>query len=255
VEVNGVWYKTEKELLHVFKCCKQALHLQYATRHINDTNDANFKWMWALILGHTRGASKIQGAETFRFTRDGTIYLVDAQGEPLKDTKGKWVTVGKDGLVHNRFRTSDVQPYRTKVAKVMRELVSDQVQQVRYNAGAQGQGKQVHVGHGFDGTDPFGAMVIRFMMENGFTAPCHMEHIAIERVSANSGNFQLSAGPELEFKWKEFHRKHAVMAIQDAHQNLSNNYKDKRKLWALEEKGEVGTTTTHKHPCPMKKRN
>lgn len=232
VEVASRLY-TEKSLLSEFETRKHSLYEKFSTKRI-DSNDPDFVWMWELIQGHYRGQSKTNGAYTFRLTKRQDIYLVDATGAPLKDGRGKWVHVGKDGLVKNRFRTSDVAPLRQKVFKVMRDLVSDQVHQVRVDAGACGLGKDLHVGHGFGGSDPFGAMVVNFLKENGWPSPVRVEDLSIERVSSNSGSFKLSGGADLEKKWQEYHRKHSNMQMQESFANLSDNYNNKRKLWEVE---------------------
>ena len=232
VEIANRLY-TEKSLLSEFETRKHKLFEKFSTRRI-DQSDPNFVWMWELIQGHSRGSSKTEGACTFRLTKQRAMYLVDVTGAPLKDQRGGWVHVGKDGLVKNRFRANDVTPLRQKVFKVMRDLVADQVQQVRIDAGAHGLGTQLHVGHGFGGSDPFGAMVVNFLKENGWKQPVRVEDVAIERVSSNSGSFRLAGGTDLEKRWQDYHRKHANMQMQDGFSNLSDNYKNKRKLWEVE---------------------
>lgn len=233
-------YWSAAELLKAFESKKSTLVEGYGTRVINDA-DSNLRWMWALIQGHSRGAEKIGKATTFRLTKRGDIYLVGPTGEPHKDARGKWVHVGKDGLVRNRFRTTDVTPYRQKVFKVMRDLVRNQTSAFREEAGAVGMGCNVHVGHSEDA--PFGAMIIEFMKEEGFPEPCLVEHLIIERVSHNSGDFRLFGDNKVYedkettgSRWQEYHRKHAQLFMQPARDNLSDNYNNKRTLWHLEGK-------------------
>ena len=235
VEVCGRFYLNEKILEEAFKAHRFRLHSTYGKRVI-DRNDPDYKWMWELIQGHARGKKKTTGAVTFRFRADGAIYLVAASGEPLKvvGRSSDWVYVGIHGLVNNRFRQNDVVPYRQKVFKVMRDLVADQVREFRVSSAAQGLGKELHVGHGADGSDPFGAMVVKFLISHGL--PARVEDIEIERVALNSGDYKLSMGDEMEGKWKAFHRKEAKLWMQDARANLSDNFNNKRKLWELEEK-------------------
>ena len=231
--VNGDLYWSTAELLKAFESKKSTLMVEYETRVIN-TTDINFKWMWALIQGHSRGSEKIGEATTFRLTKRGDIYLVGKRGEPHKDARGKWVHVGKDGLVRNRFRTTDVTPYRQKVFKVMRDLVCDQTSAFRKKANAVGTGYDLHVGHSEDA--PFGALVIKFLYAHGWPTPCLVEDLVIERVSPDSGNYKLAMGASLEKLWQEYHSKHAKLFMQPARDNLSDNYNNKRTLWQLEGK-------------------
>lgn len=226
-------YWSAAELLKAFESKKSTLVEGYGTRVINDA-DSNFRWMWALIQGHSRGAEKIGKATTFRLTKRGDIYLVGPTGEPHKDARGKWVHVGKDGLIRNRFRTTDVTPYRQKVFKVMRDLVRDQTSAFREEAGAVGMGCDLHVGHSEDA--PFGALIIDFIYANGWPEPCLVEDLVIERVSPDSGDYKLAMGVSCEKLWQEYHREHAKLFMQPARDNLSDNYKNKRTLWHLEGK-------------------
>ncbi len=237
-DVNGDLYWSAAELLKAFESKKSTLVKTYGTRVI-DRRDVNFKWMWVLIQGHSRGAEKVGKATTFRLTRRGDIYLVGTTGEPLKDARGKWVHVGKDGLVCNRFRTTDVTPYRQKVFKVMRDLVQDQISEFREKASATGMGCDMHVGHSED--TPFGALIIGFLWENGWAEPCLIEDLKVERVSPESGDYKLDMGSDrdnnyIEKLWQEYHREHAKLFMQPARDNLSDNYNNKRTLWQLEGK-------------------
>ena len=137
VEVDGEWYSHDRTLLREFNRVKSALLSKYGNGHIDKT-DCDYTWMWELIQGHSRGTCKTKDSRGFRLTYRGDIYLTDQNGDHMEDALGNWIKVGKDGLVRNRFRTDDVVPYRQKVFKVMRDLVADQVKQVRVAAGAEG---------------------------------------------------------------------------------------------------------------------
>lgn len=237
-DVNGDLYWSAAELLKAFESKKSTLVKTYGTRVI-DTRDVNFKWMWVLIQGHSRGAEKVGKATTFRLTRRGDIYLVGTTGEPLKDARGKWVHVGKDGLVCNRFRTTDVTSYRQKVFKVMRDLVRDQASEFREKASATGMGCDMHVGHSED--TPFGALIVEFMFAKGWPLPCLVEDLVIERVSPESGDYKLASDTFAKL-WQEYHREHAKLFMQPARDNLSDNYNNKRTLWQLE--GKLADTDT-----------
>ena len=241
-DVNGELYWSAAELLKAFESKKSTLVEKYGTRVI-DTRDVNFKWMWALIQGHSRGAEKVEKATTFRLTRRGDIYLVGTTGEPLKDARGFWwVHVGKDGLVRNRVRAMEATPYRQKVFKVMHDLVRDQDSEFREKANATGMGCDLHVGHS---EDPFEALIIEFLFEHGWPEPCLVEDLKIARISP--GDYKLDMGTDDESNeigkmWQEYHRKHAKLFMQSARDNLSDNYNNKRMLWQLE--GKLADTDT-----------
>ena len=241
VVVDGVNYATSAKLVTDFEQRKSRLYSKYAKRAI-DQQDADYKWMWDLIKGHNRAQEKTRGATTFRLYHSNgiNIYLLDQANKPLKDSRGKWVHVGKDGLIFNRFKANDCQPHRLKVFRVFRDLVADQIFAFRAKKDAVGRGKEVHVGHGAQGSDHFSSMLVRFLRKSGFTAPDPFQEVNLERASSQSGEYKLASsqagrykGDQLATMWCTFHRDNARLKMQNAHDNMSDNYNNKRKLWEL----------------------
>lgn len=239
VEVCGRHFTSKSELVREFDMRKARLKDAYGTKNITCT-DEDYVWMWELIKGHSRGETKTAGACRFRLMRSGDIYLVDKAGGALKDSRGRWVCVGKGGLIENRFGARGVASRRQNVFKVMRNLVDDQVKDFRSQAGNENNSHDMHVGHGADGSSPFGAMVAEFLCASAYPSINRVEDIEIERVSPNSGNYQLASGKNDAFyksfacEWQTYHRKHAKLFMQNAKVNLSDNHNNKRKLWETE---------------------
>ena len=83
-------------------------------------------------------------------------------------------------------------------------------------------------------------MVVKFLRKYGFCARDPVQEIKLERVSCQSGEYKLASsqvgkykGGELATMWCTFHRENARLKMQEAHDNLSDSYNNKRKLWEI----------------------
>lgn len=219
---------------------KRRLHNKFGGARCDPETDADAAWLWQLIGMHCRGSEKITprvkgfAVDEVAGLRRGTLHILlldDSGARMLNDAKGGRPTmVGKDGIIAHHFCNTGANE-RLEAMDAFRSLVRDQTHKVLTEARAAGQvtdGR--HVGHGFDGTDPFGALVVRYLASRGMPG---LSAVALRRLSPESGQFEL-CDAELAQGFRAYHAQHANMRMQDAKENAAGAHADKMRMRSAE---------------------
>lgn len=236
---DGCTFLNKRELLHEYESRKARLHTKFGSNACNPTTDDDATWMWNLMGLHARGDKKITSrvkgfkVDEVRGWKRGTLHviLLDAHGREIPHPhKSTPVTCGKEGLVDCHFEPGVVHE-RRETLQAFRRLVCPQVERVRRDALARGEDVvDQHVGHGLEGTDAFGVIVVKYLHSRGVSGIAAVE---TKRSLSESGELEL-VDADLASGFQQYHATHAKMGMQDARVNMAQSAKDKRSMHAVE---------------------